>query len=286
VNRSKVKKVVLVKPGVLVPKKGWFNAGYIFPKGYEAVVEYKSITDPRTKVPYTCSIKTKEGRPWFQLQSREVPKPFCGKSPTACWKQVLDAVNDTLLRQGDGVVRTQVAGPEYFGLNDPRIVEEIEKLDTQHLCAEYWKEKEHLIQARITYEKTNQRTTRKRPRSPSSSSDSNAAITADSFQDNYKGAWSCIERHSRYLKRNQMCGLVIMDDNPMPDYTDPITMQTIEMPAVSPYGHVAGYYTWVQVLKESRGICPFTKLPLTLESLTKLTKANYHRYEKSLILLP
>lgn len=248
-------------------------------------MEYKSIVDPGTKTAYTCSIRTKEGKPWFQLQSKELPKPFCGKSPTACWKQVLDAINETLIKQGSGVVRTQVAGPEYFGLNDPRITEEIEKLDPKHLCEDYWKEKAHLIEARITYERTNPKIPRKRARSPSSSSDSNAAITADSFQDNYKGAWSCIERHSRYLKRNHMCGLVIMDDNPMPNYTDPITMQAIEIPAVSPYGHVAGYYTWTQVLKESRGICPFTKLPLTMESLTKLTKANFHRYEKALILI-
>lgn len=274
-----------MKTGVLVAKKGWFNAGYIFPKGYEALVEYKSIKDPTTKIPYTCSIRAKEGRPWFQLQSSELPKSFCGKSPTACWKQVLDAINETLVKIGGGVVRTQVAGPEYFGLNDPVIVEEIEKLDPKHLCVDYWKEKEHLIVAREAYERENPHTPSKRARSPSPSSDSDGIITAESFQDNYKGAWSCIERHSRYLKRNQMCGLVIMDDNPMPDYMDPITMQPVVGPAVSPYGHVAGYYTWLQVLKESNGICPFTKLPLTLESLTKLTKANFHRYEPSLILI-
>ena len=34
--------------------------------------------------------------------------------------------------------KTAIAGPEYFGLNSPEIVEQIELLDPTHLCATYW----------------------------------------------------------------------------------------------------------------------------------------------------
>jgi hypothetical protein len=37
--------------------------------------------------------------------------------------------------------RTAIAGPEYFGLNDPSVVEAIESLDPDHVCTTYWEGK-------------------------------------------------------------------------------------------------------------------------------------------------
>ncbi len=34
--------------------------------------------------------------------------------------------------------KTAIAGPEYFGLNQPEICQGIEALDKEHLCSEYW----------------------------------------------------------------------------------------------------------------------------------------------------
>ena len=34
------------------------------------------------------------------------------------------------------------------------------------------------------------------------------------------------------------------DDNPLPDYLDPITLEPVVTPAISPYGHVMGIATW------------------------------------------
>ncbi len=36
------------------------------------------------------------------------------------------------------LVQTAIAGPEYFGFNQPEVVEAVEALDPQHLCTEYW----------------------------------------------------------------------------------------------------------------------------------------------------
>ena len=108
--------------------------------------------------------------------------------------------------------------------------------------------------------------------------------TEDSFKENYSGAWSTIQRKERYMNRLINLGqdASIEDDNPMPDYQDPITLQPVVVPALSPYGHVAGYYTWTQALRESGGKCPFTKQALSIERLTKLTKQNFHLYKDNI----
>ena len=36
--------------------------------------------------------------------------------------------------------RTAIAGPEYFGLNVPDAVEDIEALDPERTCSKYWAE--------------------------------------------------------------------------------------------------------------------------------------------------
>lgn len=273
-------------------KPGWYNAGYIFPKGYEAMIEYKSIINPVAKASYHCTITEQSGKPLFKVTSHELNETFSGKSPTACWKQVLDRINETLKENGQPVVKTQVAGPEYFGLNDPTIVDSIEQLDPKQLCQLYWKEKENILKARELYEVLHPRNEKKPKKKRRTNSDTVRARqeldlnNEDSFRDSYTGVWSTIQRQERYLKRLENSGEkahYIEDENPLPDYSDPITLQPIVVPAVSPYGHVAGYYTWIQALKETDGICPFTKLPLSVESLIKLNKRNYHIYKDYII---
>ena len=39
-----------------------------------------------------------------------------------------------------------------------------------------------------------------------------------------------------------------------------MTMMPVQTPAISPYGHVMGYDSWVKVLNRSpKNTCPFTK---------------------------
>jgi hypothetical protein len=58
-----------------------------------------------------------------------------GKSATACWKSILDRINEEIndrRRAGENLPpppRTAIAGPEYFGLNIPETVEALEALD-------------------------------------------------------------------------------------------------------------------------------------------------------------
>jgi len=269
----------------MVLKDGWFNAGYIFPCNYSALIEYKDTTDPNTKSIYHCEILDGGCKPLFKITSQKLERTFTGKSPTACWKQILDEINDTLKSNSQPIVKTQVAGPEYFGLNDPAIVEAIEALDSQQQCTSYWAEKQKILQARADYEVNHPKGEKKVRKRKDSLEELVDLTTEESFKENYSSAWSSIQRKERYINRLINLGQEINmeDDNPMPEFQDPITLQPVVVPALSPYGHVAGYYTWTQALRESGGKCPFTKQALSIERLVKLTKQNFHLYKESIL---
>ncbi|KAG1383435.1 hypothetical protein G6F61_001369 [Rhizopus arrhizus] len=62
-------------------------------------------------------------------------------------------------------------------------------------------------------------------------------------------------------------------DNPLPGFLDPITLEEVVKPAISRYGHVMGYDSWVRCLTNWEGkknICPLTKKPLTKRDLAEI----------------
>jgi hypothetical protein len=69
-------------------------------------------------------------------------------------------------------------------------------------------------------------------------------------------------------------------NNPIPDFVDPITLDPVVRPAISPYGHVMSYNTWLRCLTNpnSKNICPLTKNPLSKRDLVVLTFENIEEY--------
>ncbi len=67
------------------------------------------------------------------------------------------------------------------------------------------------------------------------------------MMDNRDLRWSAVSRTERYKKRciadGDEAGLVD-ESNPLPDFIDPITLDPVIAPAISPYGHVMGLATW------------------------------------------
>ncbi|KAI9506741.1 hypothetical protein BX070DRAFT_218463 [Coemansia spiralis] len=77
-------------------------------------------------------------------------------------------------------------------------------------------------------------------------------------------------------------------NNPLPDLIDPITLEPVSKPAVSPYGHVMGYNSWVRCLMfppegSQRNICPLTKKPLSKRDLVVLTYDNIEQYRDKIV---
>ncbi len=57
--------------------------------------------------------------------------------------------------------------------------------------------------------------------------------------------WSAVSRTERYRKRCGDDGNPTVDEtNPLPKLIDPITLEPVVTPAISPFGHVMGLATW------------------------------------------
>ncbi|RKP13475.1 hypothetical protein BJ684DRAFT_16128 [Piptocephalis cylindrospora] len=69
-------------------------------------------------------------------------------------------------------------------------------------------------------------------------------------------------------------------ENPLPDLIDPITLDEVIRPAISPYGHVMSWESWVKCLDKEEGEnrCPLTKNRLEKHQLKLLTLSNIHAY--------
>ncbi|KJE94945.1 hypothetical protein CAOG_08894 [Capsaspora owczarzaki ATCC 30864] len=63
----------------------------------------------------------------------------------------------------------------------------------------------------------------------------------------------------------------------LPDLVDPITLDRVVMPAISPAGHVMSYSSWLQCIEET-GLCPLTKSPMRKRDLVLLTPDNIEQY--------
>ncbi|KAI9202223.1 uncharacterized protein BJ171DRAFT_515227 [Polychytrium aggregatum] len=74
-------------------------------------------------------------------------------------------------------------------------------------------------------------------------------------------------------------------ENPLPGFIDPITLDEVVRPAISPYGHVMGYDTWLRCLmsETARNICPITKKPLHKRELAILTFENIDEYRSKIL---
>lgn len=68
--------------------------------------------------------------------------------------------------------------------------------------------------------------------------------------------------------------------NPLPGFVDAITCAEVVRPAISPYGHVLSWETWIKVLcfGDPKNVCPFTKRPLTKRQLKLLDFDNIEEF--------
>jgi hypothetical protein len=76
-----------------------------------------------------------------------------------------------------------------------------------------------------------------------------------------------------------------LDSNPLPGFIDPITLDEVVKPAISPYGHVMGYDNWLRCLnsEDRKNICPITKKPLSKRELVVLTHDNIDEYRDKIV---
>ncbi|GLI62832.1 hypothetical protein VaNZ11_005394 [Volvox africanus] len=349
VKQKGVKRADLLAVGNLIPKPGWYNAGYIFPAGFRAQTLFRSSVDLDSLTLHTCEILGENGQYWpaptFVVTAADRPdEPLVAKSCTGCWTAVLRRINGEIEgRRAAGEdlpppPKTAIAGPEYFGLNQPEICAAIEALDVERKCSTYWEGKMDREAVRKGGQPAPSRgpsgggargasggsagvasagaaagaATARPPRgAPRSATSGGGGVKGrrsgrraddddgdegggnegeDDPEETYAGnRWSAVTRAERYRKRCEEAGedtAALLEqslrDNPLPGFLDPITLEPVVNPAISPYGHVMGLATWKAVLAE-HGRCPFTKQPLKPEAVTVLTKNNIDRYRGRII---
>jgi hypothetical protein len=80
---------------------------------------------------------------------------------------------------------------------------------------------------------------------------------------------------------------VVGPPNPLPNFVDPITLEEVIKPAISPYGHVMSYDGWVRCLEQTpRNTCPFTKKTVKKRDLVVLTLENIDEYRSKIVNWP
>lgn len=310
VRQKSHKQAVLLQLGMLRAEPGWFNAGYIFPDSFASRVNFRSSVQLDQLVAHDCAIIGEGGMYWpaptFRVVAADRPaEPLFAKSCTGCWTQVLKRINaeiEARRRAGEDLPpppKTAIAGPEYFGLNQPEIEEQIESLDPDLLCDLYWvgKGDRAAVAASLPALPPPSCTARNGGGgggNGASAADAKAAGPGRGRRKRRRGSdedtdeeaggngvaskWSALSRNERYRTRCGAEGAAQLDAaNPLPERVDPITLQPVVSPAISPYGHVMGAATWKAVLAE-KGKCPFTGQPLAWHQCTMLTHANIERF--------
>lgn len=70
------------------------------------------------------------------------------------------------------------------------------------------------------------------------------------------------------------------------DMQDAMTLKSMQTPAISPFGHVLDYTTWLRLLKLTpQNTCPFTKQRVTRRDLIKLTKENVDEHRDKIVVV-
>ncbi|XP_063944173.1 lysine-specific demethylase JMJ18 [Daucus carota subsp. sativus] len=133
--------------GNAVSGRLWCNKQVIYPKGFKSYVKFFNVLNP-TQISGYISEVVDGGLigPLFKVTLEESPsKSFVDTSAQKCWEMVIDELNQELSRCqsiGKAVFPSldpqSINGLAMFGFLSPHIIKEIEALDPNHHCSEYW----------------------------------------------------------------------------------------------------------------------------------------------------
>ncbi|XP_021863621.1 putative lysine-specific demethylase JMJ16 isoform X1 [Spinacia oleracea] len=140
--------VELLEFGVVIPGNLWSTSRAIFPKGFKSRVRYINISDPTNMCNYISRILDGGlNGPLFMVFLEHCPSEvFVQTLPTRSWELVRERVNQEITKQHKlGKTKLPPLQPpgsldgfEMFGFTSPAIVQVVEALDKNRICAEYW----------------------------------------------------------------------------------------------------------------------------------------------------
>lgn len=123
---------------IVCDRPGFSDEHALYPVGFASEREYVSSKNPSVKTVYRCEIRDGEEGPVFCVTASDDPKhPVVGESPTMCWAEVIRRINAARIARQHKPVYTTISGPEYFGINKPRLISLFEQLEGADKCAGY-----------------------------------------------------------------------------------------------------------------------------------------------------
>jgi histone demethylase JARID1 len=130
--------VDLLNIGSLVSGRLWYNKQTIFPKGFRSRVEFFNVLNPNETTSYISEVLDAGFLgPLFKVTLEKCPsESFSNFSADKCWEMVLEKLNKFAISQQN------INGLEMFGFLSSSIVQDIEALDSNHQCIEYWDDKQ------------------------------------------------------------------------------------------------------------------------------------------------
>ncbi|ORZ07129.1 hypothetical protein BCR42DRAFT_456122 [Absidia repens] len=143
--------------------------------------------------------------------------------------------------------------------------------------------------------RTSTRQTRSRPApttaapATEAAAETAAAMVEDGLSSSETPPGTAISSVATAVEHDELAEEEYDDENEpqvLPGFIDPITLDEVEKPAISKYGHVMGYDSWVRCLTNWEGkknICPLTKKPLTKRDLVILTFDNIEEYRDQIL---
>ncbi|KAL8533355.1 hypothetical protein ACS0TY_009660 [Phlomoides rotata] len=133
----------------------WCDSGAIYPKGFRSRVEYIDIDDPTNMCHYVSEIlDVGLERPLFMVYVEHNPNEvFAHTSASSCWELVRNRVNNEIIKQhklGRGKLPPlqppgSLNGMEMFDFSSPAIVQEIQSMDQNRVCTEYWRSRALIV---------------------------------------------------------------------------------------------------------------------------------------------
>ncbi|CAN1169410.1 Lysine-specific demethylase JMJ14 [Linum perenne] len=143
--------VELLNCGSVVLRRNWYSKEAIFPKGFKTRTKFFSMNDPKKICNYISEV-VDAGLlgPLFKVSLEECPsETVTDVSAEKCWEIVSHRVKEESLklsRPGEKgsphlQIGSSINGLEMFGFLSSSIVQNIEALDPDHQCKEYWNHK-------------------------------------------------------------------------------------------------------------------------------------------------
>jgi len=131
--------LVVQKLGIVFPRESYFNENWIFPVGYSSFRHYPTPQPSNpNKTFYRCEILDGVYHPVFRItEETDHSNTVTSTNIDDCWRQIDDKIRRAYAEKQKPFTSLFQSGAEFFGLNEPDVINLIEQLENANKCRQY-----------------------------------------------------------------------------------------------------------------------------------------------------